>query len=99
MSDMRNSKSRRQILLVDVELPLDVVERLEVVLEQRQPLLDEPGVALGERRADAERVEQLQLHAPRRVERRGDVVLERLEAAGAPQLRLALLARAAPAAR
>ena len=77
-----------QVLLVNVELPLDVVEHLEIVLQQREPVLHEPGVALDDRRADAERVEQLEMHAPRRVERRRDVVLERLEAAGAPQLRL-----------
>ena len=47
---------------------------------------------LGQRRADAERVQQLQLHPPGRVERGGDVVLERLEAAAAPGRRVALLA-------
>ena len=46
---------------------------------------------LGERTADAQRVEQLQMHASGRVEGRGDVPLERLEAARRPERRLALL--------
>ena len=70
MSAIRSSRSRVEILLIDRELPLDVVERREVVLEQREPLADDRGVPLGERRRDAERVEQLELDAPRRVERR-----------------------------
>ena len=46
---------------------------------------------LGERRRDAERVEQLQLDASGRIERVRDVALERLEPARRPDRRVALL--------
>ena len=80
-----------QVLPVHAELLLDLVERGEIVLQQREAVADDRQAALGERRADAERVEQLEMHARGRVERRADVRLERLEAAGRPGRGVALL--------
>ena len=80
-----------QVLLIQTQLPLDVVERREVVLQQRQPLLHRRGVTVGQRGRHAERIEQLQLDAPGRIERRLDVALERLEPAGRPHAGIALL--------
>ena len=53
-----------EILLIDGQLPLDFLERLEVSFQQREAFPDEPGVPLGQRRTDAERVQELELHAP-----------------------------------
>ena len=53
--------------------------------------LDGGGVPIGQRGADAERIQQLQLHAAGRVQRVADVALERFEPAGRPRRRVALL--------
>src|SRR5215218_3323487 len=47
---------------------------------------------LRERRSDTERIQQLEVHATGRVERRLDEPLEYLEAAGAPRLCVPLFA-------
>ena len=74
----------RQVLLVDRPAALDPLERREVVFQEAEALADDRAVALAERGADPERIEQLEMDPPRRVERWRDVALERLEAAGRP---------------
>ena len=58
-----------QVFLVDSELAFDPLERGEVVLQQRQPFANNCRVPLGDRTPDAERVQQLQMHASGRVQR------------------------------
>ena len=90
---VRNSESEitKQIRLIDRELPLDLVERREVVLQERGALLDRGRMAVGQRRTDAERIEQLQADAAGRIERLANVLLERFEPAGRPYGGIALL--------
>ena len=59
----------RHVRLEHAELALDVFEQHEVGLQRGQPLLRRRRVAIDQRRADAERVQQLQPHPRRRVER------------------------------
>ena len=80
-----------QVLLVHRELALDFLQRGEIVLEQRRALLDSARQPRRHRRADAERIEQLQLHASGRIERVANVLFERFEPARRPHRRVALL--------
>ena len=73
-----------EVLLVEGELAIDGLDRLEVFLEEDEPGLAHLQVLVEEVQADAEGVEELQPHALLLVQRGGDVALQRLEAAGRP---------------
>ena len=74
------------------QLPLDVGEQLQILLHQHQPLRRRSSTyRLRQRLTDAERVGQLQPEPALRIERLAEILLERLEAAGRPQRRFALL--------
>ena len=77
-------------LLIDPELVFDLLERREIVSEQRLPIAHRLELPLGHRDRHAQRVQQLQLGAARRVQRRRDVILQRLEAARRPERWLSL---------
>ena len=76
------------------QLALDVVERRGVVREERQAFLGHAEIPARQDVADAERARQLQPEAALLVERVMEEALQRLEPAGGPQRRLALLGAA-----
>ena len=78
----------RHVLLEEPELALDVVEEREIPLQGHDALARRDRVAIDQRGADAERIQQLQLRARGVIERGLDVALERLEPARRPELRL-----------
>jgi hypothetical protein len=80
-----------QIRLVHRELTIHFVERREVVAQELGAFAHRRDMPFGQGRADPERIQQLQLHASRRVERLADVALERLESARRPGRRVPLL--------
>ena len=73
------------------QLPLDVVERGRVGGQERQAFVRHADVAARQHVADPERARQLEPEPALLVERVVEEALERLEAAGRPQRRLALL--------
>src|SRR6188472_2485047 len=71
----------RQVFLIRGELALNFLEGREVVGEKGEAVANNYCVSLRQSGTDAERVEQLEMNAARRVEGRRNKVLERLEAA------------------
>src|SRR5262249_37611973 len=72
-------------------LPLDVRQHLEVLVHDGEPLAGNLAVTGGQRPSNAEWIRELQPETAPGVERLLKEALERLEAAGAPLRRLAVL--------
>ena len=83
-------EAAREVLLVQGDLPLDVAEQREVVGEQREPLVGNRRVLLSKRVGDPQRVRQFEAKPAALVQRFADGMLQGLEAARGPQLRLAV---------
>ncbi len=73
------------ILRVELKLPVDRLDRVDVVGKDRQPVVGRLQVSVGQVLGDAERAEQLEPDPALLVERLEDVLLERAEAALPPE--------------
>ncbi len=79
------------VALIQAELTFDLRERGDVLFEQRLTVTQRGALTVSHRHRDAERVQQLELRAARRVQCGRHVTLESLETAGRPDRRLAAL--------